>query len=74
LRHYGFLGVAWPGLESATLAVDKPLTLRYRVLVHAGDSDDAAVAAHYACYVKPPLAALSQKTGVRRIAHPNAQK
>jgi hypothetical protein len=33
LRHYGYLGVSWPGLESHTLRRGEPLTLRYRITV-----------------------------------------
>jgi hypothetical protein len=33
LRHYGFLGVNFPGLTSYTLNPGKPLTLKYRVTV-----------------------------------------
>ncbi len=36
LRNYGYLGVAWPGLQLFTLSPGKPLVLRYRVLLHAG--------------------------------------
>ncbi len=39
LRHYGFLGVAWPGLELYTLKPGEPLTLRYRVWVHRAGAD-----------------------------------
>jgi hypothetical protein len=31
LRHYGYLGVSWPGLQSWTLQRGKPLKLKYRV-------------------------------------------
>ena len=31
LRHYGFLGVNYPGLKPVTLAPGRPLTLKYRV-------------------------------------------
>ncbi|MDZ7637020.1 MAG: DUF6807 family protein [Bryobacterales bacterium] len=33
LRHYGYLGANYPGLESVTLLPGKPLKLRYRVTV-----------------------------------------
>lgn len=39
LRHYGFLGVNYPGLKSLTLAPGRPLTLKYRVTVYAGVTD-----------------------------------
>jgi hypothetical protein len=34
LRHYGFLGVNYPGLQPIALAPGKPLTLKYRVRLH----------------------------------------
>lgn len=33
LRHYGFLGVSFPGLEPYTLAPGRPLVLKYRLTV-----------------------------------------
>jgi L-alanine-DL-glutamate epimerase-like enolase superfamily enzyme len=35
LRHYGFLGVNYPGLQPITLAPGKPLVLKYRVRLEA---------------------------------------
>jgi hypothetical protein len=37
LRYYGFLGVNYPGLAPLTLQPGRPLTLKYRVTVWAGD-------------------------------------
>jgi uncharacterized protein len=42
LRHYGFLGVDFPGLEAYTIQPGTPLTLRFRVTLTSGG---AAVAA-----------------------------
>ena len=39
LRHYGFLGVAWPGLKMYTLKPGRPLTLTYRVWIHRGGAE-----------------------------------
>jgi hypothetical protein len=50
LRHYGFVGVAWPGLERAVLEPGLPLVLRFRVCVHDGDAVTAGVAGAYAAY------------------------
>ena len=36
-RHYGCLCVGWPGVKGGTLEPGKPVTCRYRVLVHRGD-------------------------------------
>jgi hypothetical protein len=53
VRHYGFLGVAWPGLERVTLAPGgKPLHLRYRVYVHRGDAAEGRVVEAYAAYAR----------------------
>lgn len=38
LRHYGFLGVNFPGNETYTLQPGSPLTLKYRVTVFSGDA------------------------------------
>jgi len=38
LRHYGFLGVNYPGLATYTLAPARPLVLKYRVTVYAGEA------------------------------------
>lgn len=46
LRHYGFLGVAFPGLKFYTLKAGEPLTLSYRIWVHRGDAKEAEVAAY----------------------------
>ena len=35
LRHYGFLGVNYPGLKAITLAPGKPVVLKYRVTLAA---------------------------------------
>ena len=48
---YGFLGVAWPGLEKVTLEPGRaPLRLRYRVYLHGGDASEGRVAEAYAAY------------------------
>ena len=36
LRHYGFLGVNYPGLATYTLAPARPLVMKYRVTLYAG--------------------------------------
>ena len=44
LRHYGFLGVSWPGLERFTLNQGESLTLRFRLWIHRGDVHEGRVA------------------------------
>ena len=50
LRHYGFLGPCWPGMETATLEPGKPVTLKYRLWIHRGDAAAGGVAAAYDAY------------------------
>jgi len=50
IRHYGFLGPSWPGLEPHTLEPGAPVTLRYRVYVHCGSATDGKVAEAYERY------------------------
>jgi hypothetical protein len=39
MRHgFGFLNVSYPGLEPITLEPGKPLLLRYRVILFAGEA------------------------------------
>jgi hypothetical protein len=40
-RHYGFLGVGWPGIESFTLQPGQTIACKYRVLIHRGKGDVA---------------------------------
>ena len=48
LRHYGFLGAAWPGQRSHTIEPGETLELRYRLLVFRGSADEAEVAERFA--------------------------
>jgi hypothetical protein len=43
LRHYGFLGVAWPGRQMLTLDPQQSVTLKFRVWLHRGDADTGRV-------------------------------
>jgi len=52
LRHYGFLGVAWPGLDPYAFMPGKPVHVRYRVWVHRGDAVEGQVASAYESYIK----------------------
>ncbi|MCE5248648.1 PmoA family protein [bacterium] len=58
LRHYGFLGVAWPGLDPYTLRPSESFHARYRVWIHRGDAVAGQVAAAYDYYAKPPSVTL----------------
>ncbi len=43
LRHYGFLGVSWPHTESHLLEPGASFTLKYRMLTHMGNADEAGI-------------------------------
>ncbi len=64
LRHYGFIGVSWPGVEIIHLEPGKTLTLRFRVWVHDGDAQDGKVQEAYDLFAKPP--SLSIRDGEAR--------
>ncbi len=54
LRYYGFLGVAWPGLDTWTLKPDGPeLELNFRVWIHRGDVEDGKVMQAFRAYLNP---------------------
>lgn len=58
-RHYGVLCLGWPGIDRQTFAPDKAIRCRYRVLVHKGPLDQAALAraqADYAASLQAPAA------------------
>jgi hypothetical protein len=52
--NYGFLGVAWPGLQPFVLEPNRTLTLRYRLLVHRGDAQAGRVADAFVVFSEPP--------------------
>jgi hypothetical protein len=60
LRHYGFLGVNWPGADTFTLRPGEPVELRYRVWVHRGGADDGVVSAAYESFAEPPDVTVSE--------------
>ena len=54
LRHYGFLGVAWPGNDRMALQPGEPVTLRYRIWIHRGDAEAGRVAEAYEAFRSMP--------------------
>ncbi len=60
LRHYGFSGIAWPGIEPYWLEPGKPLTARYRLWIHSGDSVAGKAAEAYNAWAAQPVAALAE--------------
>ena len=55
LRHYGFLGVAWPGVVPVKFEPGKPLTLRFRIWVHDGDVEKGNVKEAFHVFKNPPV-------------------
>lgn len=60
LRHYGFIGVAWPSLQRVSLAPGEPLTLRYRLWIHRGSAAEGRVAEAYQVFAQPPIVSASR--------------
>lgn len=60
LRHYGFLGVNWPGLEPFTVLPGKPLTMRFRIYVHNGDAGQGMVKEAYKVFKNSPILSLGR--------------
>jgi hypothetical protein len=56
LRHYGFTGLAWPGIEPYWLEPGKPLIARYRMWIHAGGAIAGETAEAYNGWANPPVA------------------
>jgi hypothetical protein len=60
IRHYAFLGHAWPGNNTIELAPGKEVTVKYRLYIHQGTADEGKVAEAFAAYMQdmipsPPL-------------------
>jgi len=58
LRHYGFLGVTWPGVVPFKLAPHQQLTLRFRVWIHKEDATTAQVELADQTFREPPQISL----------------
>ena len=50
-RHYGPLCVGWPGVKGKKFEPGKPIRLQYRIWIHPGAVDVAALGAAYEAYV-----------------------
>jgi hypothetical protein len=57
LRHYGFLGTCWPGMESATIDAGASFTLRHRLYVHRGNATEGRVTEAFERYRASVVAA-----------------
>lgn len=54
LRHYGFLGVAWPGIEPYKMNSGETLSLHFRILIHQGNSEAGNVKKAYKVFNDGP--------------------
>ncbi|MDX1701475.1 MAG: DUF6807 family protein [Melioribacteraceae bacterium] len=54
LRHYGFLGVAWPGTTKYSMNAGESLTISYRVLIHQDNAEEAKIKEQYEIFNDPP--------------------
>ena len=50
LRHYGAQNVIYPGRHAVPLPKGQPLTLRHRLVLHRGDTQQAQIAEHQKLY------------------------
>ncbi len=55
LRHYGFLGVAWPGHKSVELPKEDSFEVNYRIWIHKGDALEGKVEEAYSFYQDPVI-------------------
>lgn len=55
LRHYGFLGVAWPGVERYNMKPGETISLSFRIWIHQGDVEDGKVESAYDIFNNPPV-------------------
>lgn len=51
LRHYGFLGQSWPHTKDHVLEPGASFTLKYRVILHRGNCEEADIAALFQAYL-----------------------
>jgi len=61
IRHYGFLGVSWPGLHPVTLQSGQPVTFRFRLWLHRGSGPKAFLSTVYHDFTQPPQIRLIKK-------------
>lgn len=55
LRHYGFLGVAWPGIERYNMKPGETISLSFRIWIHQGDVEEGKVESAYDIFNNPPV-------------------
>lgn len=55
LRHYGFLGVAWPGVDRYNMKPGEILSLSFRIWIHQGDVEEGKVESAFDVFQNPPI-------------------
>ena len=55
LRHYGFLGVAWPGVVRYYMNPEETFTLSFRIWVHQGNAEQGLVENAFKVFNNPPI-------------------
>ena len=60
LRHYGFTGVSWPGLNELTFEPNVPVNLKFRIWIHNGGVEEGKVAEAYRLFSEPPTLSLQK--------------
>lgn len=71
-RHYGVLCVGWPGVQSATFKPGEAIHCRYRVWIHRGMADQAALEGAYRTFCSTAKASLAAPGSVSAPASPAA--
>ena len=59
LRHYGFLGIAWPGVQRIRLQPGESISLKARIWIHEGDATAGKCAEAYEVFQDPPKLTLN---------------
>ncbi|MCA9731856.1 MAG: PmoA family protein [Deferribacteres bacterium] len=54
LRHYGFLGIAWPGVNRVSLNPGESITLKARIWIHEGNATEGMCEEAYQAFQNPP--------------------
>lgn len=62
-RNDGWAGAAFCGEKPYTIAVDQPLHLRYRLVLHRGDAVQGRIADHWRAYAAQPNVRLGEPRG-----------
>ncbi|MBN1293089.1 MAG: PmoA family protein [Candidatus Latescibacteria bacterium] len=60
IRHYGFLGIEWPGNNPYILEPGTQLMNRYRIWFHRGNAEEGSVDSAFSVYENPPKANITE--------------